>query len=464
MEEITLDQVPRKTRDLYEKAMSALERGNTGYALDMLKQVIKIEPGFFLARKNLRVAQAKILMAKKPSALTHQLSSLKGMFTLMGAQGKLKKNPQAALDDAEKLLAMDPFNFSFLKFFTQAAAAADLPEVAVQTLEVVRPYFLKNVTFLRLLASLYLETNQPGNARDCYAAVVELLPNDQEAIKNLKDAAALDTMKVGGWDDTKSDFRSKLKDKKEAILLEQQAKSVKGEADIDSLIEMRLKDIEREPQNMNFHRALADLYVRAERFDDALAALDNAVQSMGRSDPQIERTASQIKVRQFDVAIAAAKEAGDDAQAESLTRDKEEFVFNDAFEMVKRYPNDLHFRYELGFQYYLREKHTEAIEEFQIAQRNPQRRTRALYYLALCFTKKGQLDIAFEQLEKAASELNIMDETKKDVVYQMGLLAEQMGRDADALNFFKEIYAVDIRYQDIAQRIEAAYQKKSSGS
>ena len=28
MEEITLEQLPRKTRDLYEKSMAALERGN----------------------------------------------------------------------------------------------------------------------------------------------------------------------------------------------------------------------------------------------------------------------------------------------------------------------------------------------------------------------------------------------------------------------------------------------------
>ena len=130
--------------------------------------------------------------------------------------------------------------------------------------------------------------------------------------------------------------------------------------------------------------------------------------------------------------------------------------------MVKRYPNDLQFRYELGFQYYLRKQYNEAIEEFQLAQRNPQRRTRALYYLALCFTQKGQLDIAFEQLQKAASELTLMDETKKDVVYQMGLLADQMGRPDEALAFFKEIYSVDIKYRDIAERIETAYQKKSA--
>ena len=52
-----------------------------------------------------------------------------------------------------------------------------------------------------------------------------------------------------------------------------------------------------------------------------------------------------------------------------------------------------------------------------------------------------------------------MDETKKDVVYQMGLLCEKMDRHEDAVNYFKEIYGVDIKYRDIAQRIEAAYKK-----
>ncbi len=460
MEEITLEQVPRKIRDIYEKAMSALERGNAGYALDMFRQVISLEPRFLLARKNLRIGQVKALLATKPTAMTHQMSSLKGAFTMMGAQGKLKKDPKAALDGAEKLLALDPLNLSFLKFFAQAAEAAEMPEIAVQTLEIARPYYAKDVEFLRLLARLYIDTNQPGGAKDCYGAVAELLPNDQLAIKNLKDAAALDTMKAGGWNDMKSDFRTKLKDKKEAILLEQQAKAVKGDSDIDTLIAERLKDIQREPQNMNFRRALADLYVRADRFDDALQALDDATQAAGRSDPQIERTTSMIKVKKFDAAIAAAKAAGDEAAAAAKEQEKTTFLYDDAVTMVKRYPNDLQFRYELGYQYYLREQFNEAIEEFQLAQRNPQRRTRALYYLALCFTRKGQYDIAFEQLQKAASELTVMDELKKDVVYEMGILTEKMGRPAEAIAFFKEIYSVDIKYRDIAQRIESSYQKK----
>ena len=459
MEEITLEQVPRKIRDLYEKAMAALERGNAGYALDMLKQVIAVEPAFLLARKNLRVAQVKAFIAGKPTAMTHQMATLKGTFTMMSAQGKLKKDPKGALAGAEKLMDLDPLNLGFLKFFVQAAEAAELPEIAVQSLEIARPYFAKDVAFLRLLARLYIQTNQPSGAKDCYAAVAELLPNDQIAIKNLKDAAALDTMKAGGWEG-KGDFRSKLKDKKEAILLEQQAKSMKGDSDVDTLIAERQKDIQREPQNMNFRRALADLYVRAERFDDALQALEDATKAAGRTDPQIERTTTLIKTKRFDSAIAAAKAAGDEAAAAAKEQEKSNFLYEDAVTMVKRYPNDLQFRYELGYQFYLRGQFNEAIEEFQLAQRNPQRRTLALYHLALFFTQKGQPDIAFEQLQKAASELTLMDEVKKDVVYQMGVLAEQMGRKEEAIAFFKEIYSVDIKYRDISRRIENSYQKK----
>ena len=49
MEEITLDKVPRKIRDQYEKSMSALERGNIGYAMDMLSSIINLEPRFLCA-------------------------------------------------------------------------------------------------------------------------------------------------------------------------------------------------------------------------------------------------------------------------------------------------------------------------------------------------------------------------------------------------------------------------------
>jgi tetratricopeptide (TPR) repeat protein len=450
MAEIAPEKLPRKLKEILDKGSLALDRGNTDYATSFFNQVLAMEPRCLAARKNLRFVQIKRALAKKPS-----LSSVKGAFTLMGGQGKLGKDPKAALAAAEKLMELDPTNLSFLKFYVDAANGADLPEAAVMTLELARAALPKDVDFLNLLAQVYIDNGNPGAAKECYAAVCKLRPNDQAAIKRLKDAAALDTMKTGNWEDTKSDYRSKLKDQKVAQRLEQEHRTVQGSGDVESLIKARLADIEREPLNMNFRRAVADLYLKASRFDDALAALDDAEKAAGRTDPQIEKMKSSIKVKKFDAQIAAAG----DAEKAALEEAKAQFIFEDALDMAKRYPNDLQCRYELGVQYFSRAQYTEAIEEFQLSQRNPQRRIRSLYYLARCFTAMGQIDLGFDQLKKAKSELTLMDDDKKDIVYEMGLLAEQMGRKDEAVGYYKEIYEVDITYRDVAKKIQAAYQK-----
>ncbi|MCZ7592772.1 MAG: hypothetical protein M5U15_11785 [Kiritimatiellae bacterium] len=121
----------------------------------------------------------------------------------------------------------------------------------------------------------------------------------------------------------------------------------------------------------------------------------------------------------------------------------------------------MQFKYEYGVLLFERGMTNEAIQQFQRSQQNPQRRIRSLYYMALCFKAKQQLDIAAEQLERAASELQILDDTKKDIIYELGSVYEVMGENAKAEDLFKEIYAVDIGYRDVAAKIEKSYKKQT---
>jgi len=178
-----------------------------------------------------------------------------------------------------------------------------------------------------------------------------------------------------------------------------------------------------------------------------------------RTNEILQKDVSAITIQRFDAAIEQARVAGQTADAEAQEKARADYIFENAKELVKRYPNDLQFHYELGVLFYERGMTMDAVESFQLAQRSPQRRTRALYYLGLCFKQKGQYDIALEQMEKAASELTLMDDVKKDIVYEMGLLQELMGQADKAVERFKEIYGVDIRYKDVAQRIEKAYKR-----
>jgi hypothetical protein len=456
MAELTLEEAPRKIRDLYEKGFAAMERNNTGYAIDMLMKVLDLEPRLLVARKLLRAAQMKQFKAKKGGSLTHMLSSVSGMGGMMSASGALKKDPLKALKETEKLLCKDPLNKSFINVHVQAAVAAEMPEAALLTLEVARDFYPKDMDLLKRLGQLYLDNNLTNKAKDVYETMLAMKPNDPVILKLFKDASALDTMNKGGWSDAGS-YRDIMKDAGEATRLEQEAKSVKTTKDLDSLIADSLAKIEKEPQNINYRRALADLYVRDERIEEALETLQAAQDLSGGADPQIDRAISHAKIKQFDIQIAALSAAGDAAGVEAQTAAKAAFQLQDAEDRCKRYPNDLQFRFELGVLLYENDRLNEAIQQFQQSQRNPQRRTRSLYYMAMCFKQKEQYDIALEQLEKAASEMPVLDESKKDILYELGLICELMGDKPKGAQYFKEIYSVDIGYRDVAAKIEKSY-------
>lgn len=456
MAEISLEEAPRKVRDLYEKGFAAMERHNLDYAIDTFTNLLELEPRLLKARRLLRAAEVKKFKNKKGGSTTHMLSSISGVGGVLSVTSALKKDPAKALKASEKLLRNDPLNKQFINLHVQAAEAADMPEVAIMMLEIAREFYQRDIELLQKLGKLYMDNNQTSKGREVYEVLLSLKPNDPKFVKAFKDASALDTMSKGGWTEAGS-YRDVMKDKAEATRLEQEAKAVKTTKDIDALIADSLAKIEQEPQNINYRRGLADLYVRAKQFDDALKTLADAQEISGGGDPQIDRAISDTKLKQFDQHIAELQEAGETEAAEDMQNDKYIFELDDAEERVRRYPNDLQFRYELGVLYYQHDRLNEAIQQFQQAQRNPQRRTRALYFMALCFKEKGQYDIALEQLEKAASEMPIMDDTKKDTLYELGEICEAMGDKQKAASYYKEIYSVDISYKDIAAKIENTY-------
>lgn len=454
MAELSLDDAPRKVRDLFQKGYSAMERGNLDYAMDMFMSVLEMEPRLLRARRFMRAAEIK--KKGKGNHLTHIIALLQGLPIMLSVMSSMGKKPAKALQAAEKLLRIDPLNLSFVRLYDQAACAAEMPEAAAMAIETTREHFPRDVALLERLGRLYLEINETHKARECFEELVRLRPKDQKALKALKDSAALDTMRSGGWEGAGT-YRDVMKDAKEAALLEQAGKAVKAGAGTDALIADTLAKIEREPENMNYRRALADLYTRAERFDDALRVLEVALRMTGGADPELDRSVTFTRIRQYDQNIKAMEEAGDASGAQALAAEKDAFVYQTAQERVQKYPNDLQFKYDLGVLLFERGRTNEAIQQFQAAQRNPQRRVRALYYLALCFKSKQQYDIAAEQLEKAASEMHVMDDTKKDILYELGQISEAMQNVDKATTYYKQIYAIDIGYKDVAQKIERGY-------
>jgi len=66
-------------------------------------------------------------------------------------------------------------------------------------------------------------------------------------------------------------------------------------------------------------------------------------------------------------------------------------------------------------------------------------------------------DISIKQLSDALADLVAMDNTKKEILYEKGLIHTEIGDKEAALECFKQIYEVDYGYRDVAKRVEASY-------
>jgi pilus assembly protein FimV len=125
---------------------------------------------------------------------------------------------------------------------------------------------------------------------------------------------------------------------------------------------------------------------------------------------------------------------------------------------------DLETHYNLGIAFREMGLLEEAIGEFQkVAKAND--RGKAFRYamqcstlLGLAFMEKGQPDIAAIWYERALSTPGLDSESKLALRYDLGVAQESAGDLEAALKSFSQVYAVNIDYRDVADRI-ASLQK-----
>jgi tetratricopeptide (TPR) repeat protein len=461
MPEVTLEQAPPKVRDMFNRGFVAMERGNLNYAIDMFTACIQLEPSLHRARKFLRAAEIKQSKAQGGGQVAQIISFITNLPAYLTAMALLKSGkPGQALQSVEKLLRAAPLNLSYIKLLDQAAEASGEYEIAIQTLDMAREHYPGDAFILDRLGHLYMETDQPRQGRECFELLCTLRPNDSAAVKSLKDAMAIDSMTKDGWEEahaTGGSFRKMIRDEKVAAILEKEAKAVKGQGDIESLITENKSRIQREPGNINYRRALATLYSSNGMYEEAITTLQEAQAVSGGRDPQIDQALSAIRLQAFDSEIKKLEEKGITAAIEAKRQERAQFIFNDVQDRVARYPTDLAIKYEYGILLYEQDRINEAIQQFQAAQRNAQRRVNSLYYIGLCFKAKQQYDMAIEQLQKAVAELPVMDDLKKTVLYELGLVLETVNRRPEAMDCFKQIYQIDIGYRDVSGKVEGGY-------
>jgi len=448
--------LPEFHRANWLKSMSAMQLKNYGYAIQLLQTILKSHPEFLTARQLLRKSAIAKTAGKKSLLSGLSVAS----FSSIKIQSQLKKDPLSALDALEKSLETDPQNPQLNQLLKDAALAANLPDIAAFALETIVEASPKDTKALHELGQHYLKFGAPEKAVPIFQRLLEISPNDLAAIKGSKDAAASSSMKSGGWDKAESTYRDLIKDKDQAVALEQQSRVVRSEEMIDNLLAELHAKAEAEGENctVDTARRIAELHEQKEDWENAT----------NNSDMALVRKASDLQIRQFDLAIEAREQFieanpgtpesdGYAAELESLKKQRADLALEAARSRVEQNPTDLQLRFELGEILVDLENWQEAIPELQKARQNPNVRMRAMSLLGQCFTARGMLDLAAKTLSDAVAELLVMDAVKKDVIYNLGLVYEKMGDAQKTVDCMKQIYEVDYGYRDVAKRVESSY-------
>ena len=296
--------------------------------------------------------------------------------------------------------------------------------------------------------------------------LAQAFPNDPEIAQALKNIAARRTLTEGGYEgleDGTGSYRDVLRNKEEAVSLEQEKREVKTDDVAARLIAENELRLAKEPKNMRLLRTTAELYTQKGQYDQALAAYQRIIDSEGMSEPTLERAITETTLRKHDAALAALDpQAADYAEQKARHEaERQTYELERGRKLAEQYPNDLQLRFDLGELYFRAGKLTEAIQELQKAQANPHRRIAALHYLGQCFTRRGIHDLAVRTLQTALREKAVFDDEKKDLLYSLGLALEKMGKPDEAVEQYKLIYEVDIGYKDVAARVDAYYAKRA---
>jgi tetratricopeptide (TPR) repeat protein len=306
-----------------------------------------------------------------------------------------------------------------------------------------REFFKVSTAAISLVNAQRELKKDPKRAVEMIEKILESQPYHRQANLVLKEAAM-----AAGWPET-AVFALKT-------LLEENGRDLKVLRELGRLCQ-ELGDSEQEVEIYHRLSAIDPLDAEAARLArDASARASmksggwthaessrDLIKEPKTTDPGIAPTTSDLLQQRPE------RETG--AQAESLVED--------ARQRSGRDPTDLRLRFDLGERLVEAGRFREALPELQRARQHPNARLKSMNLLGCCYRELGMLDLAAEQLEEAAQEIGTMDATKKEIVYNLGLVYELRGEREKSIAALKQIYRTDYGYRDVAERVERSYER-----
>lgn len=446
--------VGMEARQLWERGYEQLEKKQWDYAMELLCMAVEKDPGFFECRMALRAAQVK--KYENASSLAKIAGTAANAHNMAQAKVALvRKNYFGALSHAEKVLCADPESSVAHRVIVDASSALDLPQTMISSLQMLKKVNPENKDLTKELGTALEMLGDWDQAEQVMGQLAAVNPDDPVLQQAYKDTAAKATIFRGQYEKMIAEPGAG----REGLGDDVETETLSADEALDEKIYHMEERLQGESDNYKLGVDIAKLYVQRRDFERAFEYYDWVLDNNQVSDSAIDRAVADAYQAQYDNDIEAFPEGS--PEREGLVRERDVFLLENCQERAERYPTMLEFRFELGERLLRMDQVNEAIQAFQKAQNSPKHKLDSLNYLGQCFMKRGMHDMALSQFEKALGEKTVMDQQRKELVYNLACVYEEQGRREEAARYFKEIYEVDINFLDVADKVESGY---SSGA
>ena len=114
---------------------------------------------------------------------------------------------------------------------------------------------------------------------------------------------------------------------------------------------------------------------------------------------------------------------------------------------------DYETHYNLGIAYKEMGLVDEAIGEFQLASKDPERAVECCSMLGHCFLEKGMPQLAINWFRKGLETPAIGEFATAGMLYDLGRVYQDTGDMDSAYKSFQEVYGLNANYRDVVQRV-----------
>jgi tetratricopeptide (TPR) repeat protein len=436
----------RRLQQCFEQANQLMAKGNHDYANELFAQCVIGDPSNMLY---LQGFMANLKQKYNNNKKGNNLAFLK-LAGLRRSVSKAVKHEdwEGAFKSGTQALAINPWDVATLKHLSEATDQLEYDEVQLVYLKTALDANPKDPDVNQLCAKALTERGQFDQAIACWRRVEQARPKDPEAERQIADLAVKKTIHDGGYEE--ADAGKKVSRKK----------GQPEEAEMSPQRKLEL-NIERHPDEIPLYFELADLHVRDEDYDKAEEVLGRAYEASGEN-PEVRERLEDMQIRNLRQKRAAAKKKLDKTGS---AEDKESFQqlhkALDTKELevyehrCEHHPNNLTFKYFLGVKYQGNGLYDKAIQQFQLAKNDPQRKGLCMLALGQCFQQIKQYRLAMSHYDEAIQEIPDRDaENQKKALYLAGKLALGLKNIDGAEKHLTALAGVDFAYKDVSSLLD----------